>query len=775
MVISGSWRLVCWPAVTLCAALSMLVSSISAAQAAARAGSPQSPGDTQKIAVRDAPAPAQAAPQTFEAGAPASDGRTHYYELWIPDPGARIELYERGIGLEPSHSSTAPRSPVWLSLLMPEQAEELAKAGIPLRLARPDAFRAGLSAQEVRRRLDGFDRIGLGPACPPPDGQFCQYEGAGHCTVSIRDELDGLEAAHPPLPVLGPYVQVVRVPNATHESRPMYAVRIGDVNDDNSNNSRCQLLVVACQHAREWVTVELALRLIRRFAEDYRANVGDTRALLTERVITFVPVANPDGYQYTHTVERCWRQNRFPCFAPPLKKLRLATNRNGVDLNRNGAFAWGEPRSSDFCGAEQYRGPAPESEPETRQLLDFLADPPGYPGRYHTVGLVNWHSYGNFAGYTAGFSPVLGGCRGASNCTPPDFAVFRELSGTERTPSWLLRDEATNAPYLADTDYRILYEAGGTLDQQVEYGPLPDGHANVFALLLELTDGSEGFLAECMDPAELDELAERQYAYLKQHWLANLDGLYNGSWAFTNPRLGPTVLPYVQRIQAFHEEVSVRFNQHEGVPLVGVVAPPGFDGRFGNFNLHQLWYQQWYWSNTDDPWKLPEWLDVCSSPFGCRRIDIDDVTTDLSADDLFPVRNGWERVGDVAGSEDYYHRLTADGPGPWILERRARDLTGVHDVKLCYSYRWSQGIAPDVEVQVSDNDFLAGWDTVRGYSDRSTATEFRGDYRYRTEIIDLSNYSGVPNVKVRFVANEPVYYAGRRGFEVFDCFLIGWR
>lgn len=52
MAISGSWNVVCRPAVTLCAALSMLVSSVSAAQAGAQAGPPLSPGGTQGFAVR---------------------------------------------------------------------------------------------------------------------------------------------------------------------------------------------------------------------------------------------------------------------------------------------------------------------------------------------------------------------------------------------------------------------------------------------------------------------------------------------------------------------------------------------------------------------------------------------------------------------------------------------------------------------------------------------------------------------------------------------------
>lgn len=43
-----------------------------------------------------------------------------------------------------------------------------------------------------------------------------------------------------------------------------------------------------------------------------------------------VPVANPDGYEFSHTSNRMWRKNRFPATI-------LCT---GIDLNRNFAYMW---------------------------------------------------------------------------------------------------------------------------------------------------------------------------------------------------------------------------------------------------------------------------------------------------------------------------------------------------------------------------------------------------------------------------------------------------
>ena len=70
----------------------------------------------------------------------------------------------------------------------------------------------------------------------------------------------------------------------------------------------------------------------------------------------FVPVANPDGYDYSFSTEPLWRKN-----------LRdndgdgQITDADGVDLNRNLPYKWGfdNEGSSPLPGAPTYRGPSP--------------------------------------------------------------------------------------------------------------------------------------------------------------------------------------------------------------------------------------------------------------------------------------------------------------------------------------------------------------------------------------------------------------------------------
>lgn len=46
--------------------------------------------------------------------------------------------------------------------------------------------------------------------------------------------------------------------------------------------------------------------------------------------LVFIPVANPDGYVYSHHTDRFWNKNRRP----------VSASCNGVDLNRNFQYAF---------------------------------------------------------------------------------------------------------------------------------------------------------------------------------------------------------------------------------------------------------------------------------------------------------------------------------------------------------------------------------------------------------------------------------------------------
>ena len=131
----------------------------------------------------------------------------------------------------------------------------------------------------------------------------------------------------------------------------------------------------------------------------------------------FVPVANPDGYDYTFTEgNRLWRKN-----------LRdndgdgEITGFDGVDLNRNFPYRWGYDNegSSPVPTSETYRGPAPASEPETRALDGLMR-------RIGFAFLVNYHSAAELLLYGIGWQVA----------TPtPDDLLYETLAGDDANPA----------------------------------------------------------------------------------------------------------------------------------------------------------------------------------------------------------------------------------------------------------------------------------------------------------------------------------------------------
>ena len=153
------------------------------------------------------------------------------------------------------------------------------------------------------------------------------------------------------------------------------------------------MLFSATQHAREWIATEIDRRLMYHYINGWANNDTQIKNLLKGTELWFVPVMNPDGYQYTFDVERLWRKN-----------LRdndddgQTTIADGVDPNRNYPehFKYDEEGSSKIISSQTYRGPGPASERET-QAIKCLSDRVGFEFN------VNYHSNGRWLLYPEGW------------------------------------------------------------------------------------------------------------------------------------------------------------------------------------------------------------------------------------------------------------------------------------------------------------------------------------------------------------------------------------
>ena len=131
---------------------------------------------------------------------------------------------------------------------------------------------------------------------------------------------------------------------------------------------RPAVLYSSAQHAREWITPEMNRRLLHYYLDSY-ATDPKIRRIVDTTELWFVPVANPDGYDYTFTEgNRLWRKN-----------LRdndgdgEITGVDGVDLNRNYPYQLGLRQRGLLAVAAQRDLPRHRARPPSRRPRRWTA------------------------------------------------------------------------------------------------------------------------------------------------------------------------------------------------------------------------------------------------------------------------------------------------------------------------------------------------------------------------------------------------------------------
>jgi Zinc carboxypeptidase len=247
----------------------------------------------------------------------------------------------------------------------------------------------------------------------------------------------------------------------TIEGRDIWAIRMTQGAQGLPLGKRPAVLFQATTHAREWISTEVGMRLLEWFVAERRAENPEVVEILETTELWFLPVVNPDGYEFTFTEERLWRKN-----------LRdndgntVIDNSDGVDLNRNYAEHWNyddEGSESQFS-SETYRGTAPGSEPESAadmNLVKTMAD---------FKFAISYHSFGELLLYPQGWQTLT---------MSADDPIYMALSGTDNNPAI----EGYNPGVGAD-----LYTTNG------EFTDWAHGEENVLAWTPELEGGNFGFV-----------------------------------------------------------------------------------------------------------------------------------------------------------------------------------------------------------------------------------------------------------------------------------------
>ncbi|WBB81591.1 M14 family zinc carboxypeptidase [Micromonospora sp. WMMD882] len=354
---------------------------------------------------------------------PSDVGGRDNMEVYVGTVGPEQldKLRAAGVDLGHDHQEAGPTGQTTIeTVLSRRQADRLASQGVRLRVKQV----RGKDASRVLR-----EQAAAGWSA------FRSYSAPG----GIRDELTATAARYPKLTKL-------ETVGRTHQGKPILAVKVTRNARNVPDGKRPAVLYGATQHAREWITPEMTRRLMHHVLDNYGRDREITKLLDTTE-LWFLPVANPDGYDHTFTPgNRLWRKN-----------LRdndgdgKVTSADGVDLNRNFAYKWGYDNegSSPDPASDTYRGPGPNSEPETKAL----------DGLFRRVGFeffVNYHSAAQLLLYGVGWQVA----------TPtPDDVIYQAMAGDDAHPAVPGYDPDLSAE---------LYTTNGDTDSHatVRYGTL---------------------------------------------------------------------------------------------------------------------------------------------------------------------------------------------------------------------------------------------------------------------------------------------------------------
>ncbi|MFJ7418577.1 M14 family metallopeptidase [Streptomyces uncialis] len=295
------------------------------------------------------------------------------------------------------------------------------------------------------------DRSAEGPVraldFPPADSRYHNY-------AEMTAEIDQRLNAYPSL-------MTKRVIGKSHQGRDIVAIKVSDNAAVDENEP--EVLLTFHQHAREHLTVEMALYLLRELGAGHGSDTRITNAV-NSREIWLIPDLNPDGGEYdiASGAYRSWRKNRQP---------NTGSSAVGTDLNRNWNYRWGCcGGSSGSAASDTYRGTAPESAPEVKVVADFVRGRV-VGGRQQIRTGIDFHTYSQLVlwpyGYT--YSDT------AAGMTQDDRDAFAALGRRMATSNGYTPEQSSD-----------LYITDGSIDDWLW------GSQKIFGYTFEMYPGSAG-------------------------------------------------------------------------------------------------------------------------------------------------------------------------------------------------------------------------------------------------------------------------------------------
>ncbi|XP_038059945.1 carboxypeptidase B-like [Patiria miniata] len=177
--------------------------------------------------------------------------------------------------------------------------------------------------------------------------------------------------------VAGEYPNIAKTENigSSYEGRDLTLLKLGK-----SGSNKPIFWLMSGTHAREWLSPATLLKMVDLLLTGYGSDSEITN-LLDKVDFYWMPIANPDGYEYSRSSDRLWRKTRGKTSSSWC---------TGADPNRNWDDHWDDPASSTYACGQTYRGLAPFSEACVDVVSKYLL------GLTGVEVFIDMHAYSQF-------------------------------------------------------------------------------------------------------------------------------------------------------------------------------------------------------------------------------------------------------------------------------------------------------------------------------------------------------------------------------------------
>lgn len=298
----------------------------------------------------------------------------------------------------------------------------LEQAGLTVTINQADTARLRAFQTRMREAIDSHVPQLSGDGYPSIPGYSCYrtVEGAYQTMDDLATSAPRLAMVDP----IGPTWQKTQN-NGGYEMR---ALRITNFDTLAAEPARPVYVAFGSIHAREYTPAELLTRMAEWLVNGYGTDPQAT--WLVDHVdFRLVLQANPDGRKKAESgIE--WRKNTNTIDGA-CPGIPDGWYQPGIDLNRNFPFHWhttGEGGSSSDTCDQTFRGPSAGSEPETQNLVRYVAGTPD--GTSYVGGALPDRRHGDLDG-----------------AAPEDYAgLFFDIHSYSQLVLWSWGDTYTPAP-----------------------------------------------------------------------------------------------------------------------------------------------------------------------------------------------------------------------------------------------------------------------------------------------------------------------------------------